>query len=89
MHLDQILSHFQKIKFFVIFTCGTSQYRPRRIFCGCRNFYMTLEIGLVTSKVFPIQKGGLSRRIFGDSHTFVVWRGYAKIGIFRIFPKIT
>ena len=36
------------------------------------NFYTTLEIGLVTSKVFPIQKGGLSRRNFGDSHIFVV-----------------
>ena len=72
MHLDQSLSHFQKIDFFVIFTCGTSQYRPRRIFFGYRNFYMTLEIGLDTSKVFPIQKGGLSRRIFCDNHTFVV-----------------
>ena len=57
MHLDQILSHFEKIEFFVIFTCGTSQYRPCRIFFGYRNFYMTLEIGLVNSKVFPIQKG--------------------------------
>ena len=57
--VDQILSHFEKIEFFVIFTCGTSQYRPRRIFCGYRNFYITLEIGLVTSKVFPIQKGGV------------------------------
>ena len=72
MHLDQILGHFQKIDFFVIFTCGTSQYRPLRIFFGYRNFYMTLEIGLDTSKVFPIQKGGLSRRIFCDNHTFVV-----------------
>ena len=49
---------FSKNQFFVIFTCGTPQYRPHRIFCGCRNFYMTLEIGLVTSKLFPIQKGG-------------------------------
>ena len=54
-----ILSHFEKIEFFVIFICGTSQYRPRRIFFGYRNFYMTLEIGLVNSKVFPIQKGGV------------------------------
>ena len=44
---------------FLFFICGTSQYRPRRIFCGYRNFYTTLEIGLVTSKVFPIQKGGV------------------------------
>ena len=72
MHLDQILGHFQKIDFFVIFTCGTSQYRPRRIFFGYRNFYMTLEIGSVNSKVFPNQKGGLSRRNSCDNHIFVV-----------------
>ena len=72
MHLDQILGHFQKINFFVIFICGTSQCRPRRIFYGYRNFHITLEIGLVISKVFPIQKGGLSRRNFGDNRIFVV-----------------
>ena len=43
IHLDHILSNFEKIDFLKFFICGFAQNRPRRNFYGCRNFEIMLE----------------------------------------------
>ena len=65
MHLEGILSDFEKIDFLNIFICGTSQNRACRIFYESRNFYMTLKKCLDISYLFPIYKrGGLTLHTF-------------------------
>ena len=72
MHLEGILSDFEKIDFLGIFICGTSQNLACRIFYGVRNFYMALKkcLGILPVYLFSIEKGVINFAYFLRNQDF-------------------
>ena len=72
MHFDQILSHFQKIDFFCDFHMWDFPISTPYNILWVSKFLYDIRNMFRYLKSVSDSKGGLSRRIFCDNHTFVV-----------------